>query len=112
MIVYDTNNQMFPLFFSNSAGTECHEQWKTEFETVDFIEGFDVPCKKTIVDQGKNIDREFRASMRNALMFLDMLHVQKNMANTMGVEKTVGVCYYQSAVRTHFKSFVDDLKDK
>lgn len=108
--VYDANNHICPLVFAHSVRTECQEAWKPVFDVLKNMPGFDIYRRTTIVDQEKSIDAAFRSVMEKANLFLDWMHVTKNMASSIGSEKNIGVSLYQRALRASSIEKVQELK--
>ena len=98
VVSYDANNHLFPLVFAHFVGAECLETWTRVFQACAGIEGFDVPLRTTIVDQEKSIDSAYRACLKHAKLFLDPLHVKKNLGAKLGAEKASGLRSYERAV--------------
>lgn len=99
VMVYDSNHHVVPILFSHSVGSESEETWSHVFKAVQKIPGFDVEGRVTIVDQEKSIDKVYRDVMKHAKLFLDMLHVKKNMSPHLGSEKASALSLYERAVR-------------
>lgn len=110
VVLYDCNNQLTPICFSHSVGTEGRETWDFVFEALKSIPHFDEPDRVTIVDQEKSIDSSYKSIMHNAKLFLDMLHVKKNMAPALGAEKAIGIALYEKACRAPTRALVDGFK--
>lgn len=53
-VTYDTNMLLLPLFY-HFVGVKRYEHWKTVFEALCDLPGFDVECRTTLVDQEKGI---------------------------------------------------------
>ena len=87
VVVYDANRNLVPLLFAHTVATESEESWTMVLRNLKNVSGFDVKSRVTIVDQGKSIDCSFQKTMENAKLFLDPLHVKKNMAKALGKEK-------------------------
>lgn len=64
------------------------------------IDGFVIEGRVTTVDQEKSIDKEFRQTISKDKLFLDVLHVKKNMLSAIGSEKRQGSVLYERAERT------------
>ena len=99
VLAYDANNSAVPILFFHSVGVESEETWLTVFKALKDIPGYDVEGRITIVDQEKSIDSTYRSTMQHAKLFLDMLHVKKNMSKTLGAERAAGILKYENAVR-------------
>lgn len=98
VVLYDTNNHITPICFAHSVATENGETWKSVFQNVATIDGFDCPGRVIVTDQEKGIDTAFSKVMCNAKLFLDFLHVKKNMISSLGVEKAMGPALYKRAL--------------
>lgn len=110
VMVYDTNHHLVPIVFAHSVGTECEDVWSKVFQAAKDITGFDRGGRVTIVDQEKSIDSAYRSTMDHAELFLDMLHVKKNMGPKLGPEKSTGLSLFERAVRAPSRTQVDALK--
>lgn len=80
------------------------------FTALKQIPGFDRDGRVTIVDQEKSIDTAFRSSMEHARLFLDALHVRKNMAAYLGAERANGTALYDRALYAPTTHIVDEVK--
>ena len=52
------------------------------------------------MDQEKSIYKSYRTIMEKAKLFLDILHVKKNMSPHLGSQKSSGLALYERAVRS------------
>lgn len=109
VVTYDANNHILPLVFAHFVGSECEEYWTSVFNACKSLPGFDITERTTIVDQEKSIDTAYRKVMERAKLFLDPLHVKKNMGPKLGSEKAVGLSLYERAVRAPSQAEVDNL---
>lgn len=98
VVTYDTSNQMLSLELAYFVGSECEEYWTSLFEAYKCLPGFDVTELTSIVDQEKTIDTAYHKVMRNAKLFLDPLHVKKNMGLKLGNDKDVVLSMYDRSV--------------
>lgn len=64
------------------------------------------------MDQKKSIDSCFRLIMENDHLFLDLMHVKKNIAPIIGVEKSQALSLYDMAVGAPCTEKVDDIDSK
>lgn len=112
VVVYDANNHVIPVLFYHSVGTECDEAWGRVFGMLKKVDGFDVPGRVTIVDQEKSIDCAYRREMEHASLFLDALHVKKNMSPLLGSNRAAGVSLYERALYAPSKAEVDSIKEQ
>lgn len=103
VVGYDTNNHFLPLVFAHSVGSECKEMWTEVFTACAEIPNFDIQNRTTIVDQEKSIHTAFNDCMQNAKLFLDPLHVKKNMSKCLGSssssERNVAINLYENALK-------------
>lgn len=74
------------------------------------IDGFIIDTSFTIVDQRKSIHSYFRLTMKNDDLFLDLMHVKKNMSPIIGAEKSQCHYIYGMAVQAPCSEKVDDIK--
>lgn len=109
VVTYDANNHLLPVFFGHFVGAECYEYWKTVFDAMKGIDGYDVAERTTIVDQEKSIDSAYTDAMAHAKLFLDPLHVKKNMSKQLGPEKASALSLYEQAVYAPCKAAVDSI---
>lgn len=99
VVCYDCNNHLIPIVFAHFVGPECLETWRHVFLACAAIDGFDIPERTTIVDQEKSIDGAYRECLQHARLFLDPLHVKKNLgAKLDGADKAMGLQLYEKAV--------------
>ena len=113
VVAYDCNNHLFPLVFGIFVGPECLETWRNIFQACAAIDGFEVPSRTTIVDQEKSIDRAYRECLQHARIFLDPIHVKKNLgAKLEGAEKAIGLQLYEKAVRAPTVEMVNDIRSR
>ena len=110
VVGYDATHNLVPLLFAHSVGTECEETWTIVFSKLKAVPGFDVPGRVTIVDQEKSIDTSFSNVMQHACLFLDPLHVKKNMAVYVGRERATALLKYSRAVRAPSTATVAAIK--
>lgn len=110
MVLYDTNNHLVPIWFMHSVGTECAEVWEVIFRSAQEVDGFDCVGRVTVTDQEKGIDKAFKKVMANAALFLDVLHVKKNMLPVLGVERAMGGALYDRAVYEPSPSRCDAIR--
>lgn len=110
VVGYDANNNLVPLLFYHYIGTESEESWRVVFTALKAISGFDRAGRVTIVDQEKSIDSAFRGVMEHAHLFLDALHVKKNMTPSLGAEKAHATSLYQRALVAPTMQEVDRIK--
>lgn len=110
VLSYDANNQLTPLVFAHSVGPECYESWKVVFDACAELEGFDVESRTTIVDQEKSIDKAYRECFTNAKLFLDPLHVKKNLGPKLGAGKAIGLHLYEQAVHAPTVEALEDVR--
>lgn len=110
VILYDGNHHIVPILFAHAVGTESEETWSRVFRSLANVSGFDVDGRVTIVDQEKSIDKCHRDAMQNANIFLDALHVKKNMSPRLGSERASGLSLYERALRAPCKDVVDIMK--
>lgn len=108
--VYDTNSHICPLVFAHSVRTECEETQLPELQALQSLPSFDVARRTTIVDQENSIGAAFRSRMGHANMFLDWIHIKKNMSSSIGTEKTIGVSLYERVLRASSEEIVSQLK--
>ena len=108
---YDTNHHLCPLVFAHFVGAEGMDTWAKVFAAAADIPGFDVPTRTTIVDQEKSIDSAYKRCMRHAKLFLDPLHVRKNLGTALGAGKVVGVRMYDKALRNPSRDDVIESKN-
>ena len=100
---------MIPIIFAHFVGDECHEYWYEVFSHCENIYGFDDDRRTIIVDQEKSIDSAFRDALNKCKLFLDPLHVRKNMLPRLGASKANGIYLYNKAVHAPTKSAVDEI---
>lgn len=110
--VYDTNNRIVPLFFSHSVGTDRSYTWGTVFEDLKEVDRFDCDGRTTIVDQEKALESTLRSAFAECNIFMDMLHVKKNMAPSIRTEKTTGLHAYKTKVRATLPSITSVWTDQ
>lgn len=110
VVGYDTNNHLIPLVFGHSVGPECYEFWKIIFDACAAIDGFDIAQRTTIVDQEKGIAKAYREAVKNSKLFMDPLHVKKNLASKLGAHKNAGIDLYEQAVRAPTVEGVDSIR--
>lgn len=82
------------------------------FESVSEIEGFDRDGRVTIVDQENSIDTSYCHNMTHDDMFLDMLHVKKNLIPHLVKEKASALRHYENAVFAPATHITDSIKEK
>lgn len=111
-MVYETNNHVVPVCFAHFVGTECEQIWTSVFQLTKDVPGFDVPGRVTIVNQEKSIDKDYRNTMTQASLFLDQLHVKKNITALIGNKRTSGVALCQLACSAPSKDMVDTFKSQ
>lgn len=109
VIKYETNDQMLPLVLVHFVGLQWEQYWTSVIEACKFSPGFDVTERKTIVGEEKSIDMPYRKIMHNAKLFLNPLHVKKNMGSKLWNDKAVGLSMYDHTVRASSKSEVDKI---
>lgn len=109
VVTYDTNMHLLPLLFAHFVGAECHEYWHRVFSECQKLEGFDVESRTTIVDQEKSIDSAYKDVFQNAKMFLDPMHVRKNMGSALGASRAVGISLYDKALYAPTEAAVDEV---
>ena len=76
------------------------------------VPDFDVPRRTIIVDQEKSIDTAFDDVVKHAHLFLDPLHVKKNMSPHLGTGKAKGISQYEKAVRAPSREEVNKIVDE
>ena len=104
VVVYDANYSIIPVLFAHFIGVESYDYWRTVFENCSEIEEFDVIRRTLIVDQEKSIDTAFDDVVKNVKLFLDPLHVKKNMGPKLGSLKASGVALYERDLHAPSKS--------
>lgn len=109
VVTYDTNYNIVPIAFAHFVGAECHQYWSNVFRACKNIDGFDIPDRTVVVDQEKSIDTSFKEIFSHAKMFLDPMHVKKNMGSKLGRFKASGISYYEQALRAPSKEEVDRI---
>ncbi|CAN8075950.1 unnamed protein product [Agarophyton chilense] len=109
VVTYDTNHHLLPLLFAHLIGAECYETWNTVFEECINIPGYDIAERTTIVDQEKRIDKAYEEVFSEAKIFLDPLHVRKNMGAKLGATKAVGISLYERALYAPTCAAVDEI---
>lgn len=109
VVTYDTNMHLLPLVFAHFIGPENNDNWKKVLRECAEIPGFDVPSRTTIVDQEKSIDCAYREVFKEAKMFLDPLHVKKNMGAKLGANKVLGLSLYERALLAPSRAKVDEI---
>ena len=110
VIGYDANHSIAPLLLAHTVGTESEESWTMVFTNLKRVPEFDFQGGVTIADQEKSIDCSFENVMEYAKLFLDPLHVKKNMLKALGKEKAAGIAQYERAVHAPSRSAVDAVK--
>lgn len=108
-ITYETNNQLLSLVLVHYVGSECEEYWKSGFVACKCLPDFNIAEQTTIVDREKSIDKAYQKVVRIAKLFLDALHVKKNMGPKLGNDKAVGLFMYDCAVHAPSKGEADKL---
>ena len=80
------------------------------FTNLKRVSEFNVQGRFKIVDQEKSIDCSFENVMEYAKLFLDPLHVMKNMLKALGKEKAAGIAQYERSVHAPSRGAVDAVK--
>lgn len=68
-------------------GAECFENWRRVFAAVDNTPGFDIPERKTIVDQEKSIEPVFKILREPNVCAQE--HAQANIEGTVRISMDV-----------------------
>lgn len=76
---YYMKNNPVALVFGRSVGPSCYDSWKINLQACTPIDGVYIPEGTTIVDQERDIYKAFREVMAQANIFMNPLHVQKNL---------------------------------
>lgn len=105
---YDSNNHRFPLVFQHSTVTEIWDTRLPVFKELKFVEGYKDMKQKLIVDYENSIDSDFRHTMHNSHIFLDFIHVKKNMAPQIRTEKTKGMFLHYKALHVPCRKVVEE----
>ena len=109
VVHYDANYNLVPILFAYFVGAECYEYWKKVFERCTQIDNFDISQRMIIVDQEKSIDKAFDDCTQHAHLFLDPLHVKKNMSPILGSLRAKGLALYESALYAPSQKLADDI---
>ena len=109
VVLYDTNYNIVPIFFAHFIGAECYDYWHSVFKKCSTVDNFDIPQRTIIVDQEKSIDTAFEDDTQHAKLFLDPLHIKKNMTPHLGALKAKGIALYERAMYAPSKKHADDI---
>lgn len=101
-----------PLLFAHFFGPENNDSWKKVFEECTRMPGFDVVGKTTKVDQQKNIEKAYNKVFENAKMFLDPIHVKKNMGAKVVAARAIALSSYERALNTTSCAAVDKISQQ
>ena len=100
---------MVPTAFAHSVGPESKENWQKVFQAVSSVVKFDIPERPIIIDQEKGIEKAFGRVFIHTKMFLDPLHVQKNMLKVLGAERSIAVSLYKRALHAPLRVQKDEI---
>lgn len=98
VVEYDANNCLFSILFSHYIGAVCKESWDSVFYDCKSINGSDSANSLTVVDQEKSTDMAYESSMQRESLFLDPLHIRKNMTPHLQFSKATVLAVYHRAV--------------
>lgn len=111
VVTCDANYNLFPIVFAHFVGPESYDTWNEVFKACVQIKGFDVEHRTMIADQEKAIDKAYRECLKNAKLFLDPLHIRRNLGAKLGASKAAGLDLYNDALYAPTREQVDLIQN-
>lgn len=112
VVTYDTNKHLLPLLSAQFGGAEFHEYWKGVFEEYKKTDGFNISRKTTIVYQEKSIGSAYKEVFEHTKMFLDPMHVHKNMGSSLCAHRTVNNSLSDRSLNAPSQAAVGDIASR